>query len=91
MRFRVLHRTHSTDGTPVTESFNEIYFKSLNNRSQSMSRFVLKAHPPPRLRHCPPSRAASFRPRRTLRPTHGDACAYAPFPATCAAPSGRKP
>jgi len=51
MRFRVLHRTRSTDETPVTESFNEIHFKSFNNRSQSMSRFVLKAHPPPRLRH----------------------------------------
>ena len=42
MRFRVLHRTRSTDETPVTESFNEIHFKSFNNESQSMGRFVLK-------------------------------------------------
>jgi hypothetical protein len=51
MRFRVLHCTRCTDGTPVTESFNEIHFKSLNNRSQSVNGFVLKARPPPRLRH----------------------------------------
>ncbi len=51
MRFRVLHCTRCTDGTPVTESFNEIHFKPFNNESQSMGRFVLKARPPPRLRH----------------------------------------
>lgn len=51
MRFRVLHRTGFTDVTPVTESFNEIHFKSFNNRSQSVNGFVLKGLPTPRLWH----------------------------------------
>ena len=49
MRFHVLHHTRCTDGTPVTESFNELRLKPVNIEHQSLGRFVLKAHPPPRL------------------------------------------
>ena len=49
MRFRVLHRTRSTDETPVTESCNELRLKPVNIDHQSMGCFVRKAHPPPRL------------------------------------------
>jgi hypothetical protein len=51
MRFRVLHCTRSTDETPVTESFNELRLKPVNIEHQGIGRLVLKARPPPRLRH----------------------------------------
>ena len=51
MKFEILHRTHYTYASPVQESFNEVRLQPLSNQQQTVESFLLKVHPPTRLRH----------------------------------------
>ena len=51
MKWEILHRTHYTYASPVSESFNEVRLHPVSDEWQQVNDFLLKVLPATRLRH----------------------------------------